>query len=162
MVLDPLSAFAVACNLLQVIELGVKVLGKAADYRKAETGALTEQKDLRDVLQSLNNLNTDLQASLPKQTASGKHTVEEARLLEANDQCLRLSKEFIEFLDCLKLRERRAVLESLRTSIKTFWHRDRMDTMEKSLSQARDNLNIAFLVYMKYVKNSRVYDGVIT
>lgn len=162
MVLDPLSAFAVACNLLQVIEFGVKVLSKAADYRKAETGVLTEQKDLRDVLQSLNNLNIDLQASLPKQTASGKHTVEEARLLEANDQCLRLSKEFIEFLDCLKLRERRAVLDSLRISIKTFWHRDKMDAMEKSLSQARDNLNVAFLVYMKYVQNSRVYDGVMT
>jgi hypothetical protein len=49
MVLDPLSAFSVTCNVLQVIEFSVKVLSKAADYRKAETGVLTEQKDLRDV-----------------------------------------------------------------------------------------------------------------
>ncbi|MCJ1242105.1 hypothetical protein MMC14_010112, partial [Varicellaria rhodocarpa] len=70
MVLDPLSAFSVACNVLQMIELGVKVLSKAADYRNAETGVLAEQKDLRDVLQSLNNLNTNLLASIPEQTAS--------------------------------------------------------------------------------------------
>ena len=151
MVLNPLSAFSVACNVLQVIEFGVKVLSKAADYRKAETGVLTEQKDLRDVLQSLNNLNTDLLASLPQQTASKQHTAEEARLLEANNQCLRLSKEFINFLDRLKLRDRHAVFDSLRMSIKTLWHGDKMDAMEKSLSQARDNLNVAFLVYMKYV-----------
>ena len=128
---------------------------------------MSEQKDLRDVLQSLNNLNTDLLASLPQQTASTKRTVEEVRLLEANNQCLRLSEELIGFLDRLKLRDRYAVFESLRMkslrmSIKTLWNRDKMEAMEKSLSQARDNLNIAFLVYMKYVDNCRVYDAVIT
>ena len=162
MVLEPLSAFSVACNVLQMIELGVKVLSKAADYRKADTGLLAEQKDLRDVLQSLNNLNTDLLASIPEQTASKQHNVEETRLLDANCQCLRLSKEFINFLDHLKLRDRYAVLDSLRMSIKTMWQRDKMDAMEKSLSQARDNLNVAFLVYMKFVNTCRVYYVVMT
>lgn len=158
MVLEPLSAFSVACNVLQVIEFGVRVLSKAADYRNAETGVLAEQKDLRDVLQYLSNLNTDLIASLPEQTASRPHTVEENRLIEANSQCLRLSKEFIEFLDRLKLKDRYAVFDSLRMSIKTLWHRDKMDAMEKSYSQARDNLNVAFLVYMKYVNKCRIYN----
>ena len=160
MVLDPLSAFSLACNVLQIVEFGVNVLSKAADYRKADAGLLTEQKDLRDVSQSLYNLNTDLLASLPRQRLSREHTVEDARLLEANDQCLRLSKDFIDFLDRLKLRESHAVFDSLRMSIKTLWHRDKMDAMAKSLSQARDNLNVAFLVYMKYVNGYRIYDTV--
>ena len=152
MMLDPLSAFSVACNVLHVIELGVKVLSRAMDYREAETGVLTEQKGLRDVSQTLNSLNTDLQASLSQQTASKQHTVEEAHLLEANNQCLRLSKELIEFLDRLKLKDKHAAFNSLRLSIKTLWYKDKMDALEKSLSSARDNLNVAFLVYMKYVK----------
>ena len=150
--LDPLSAFSVACNVLHVIELGVKVLSRAMDYREAETGVLTEQKGLRDVSQTLNSLNTDLQASLSQQTGSKQHTVEEAHLLEANNQCLRLSKELIEFLDRLKLKDKHAAFNSLRLSIKTLWHKDKIDALEKSLSSARDNLNVAFLVYMKYVK----------
>ena len=162
MVLDPLSAFSVACNVLQVIGIGVKVLSKAVDYRKAETGVLTEQKDLRDVMQSLNNLNTDFQASLPQQTASNQLSVEELRLLEANNQCLRLSKDFIDFLDRLKLGDRHTVFDSLRMSMKTLWHRDKMDAMEKSLSQARDNLNVAFLVYMKYVSTCQVDEILMT
>lgn len=156
MVLDPLSAFSLACSVLQVVEFGVKLLSTAANYRKAESGVLIEQQDLRDVLQSLNNLNTDLQTSLLQQATIRQHSVEESRLLEANNQCLRLSKNFIDFLDRLKLRDGHAVLDSLRVSVKTLWHKDKMDAMEKSLSQARDNLNVAFLVYIKYVKNSRV------
>ncbi|KAF7504940.1 hypothetical protein GJ744_001587 [Endocarpon pusillum] len=148
MVLDPLSAFSVACNVLQVMKIGVKVLSKAADYRKSEIGVLTEQSNLRDVVQSLNNLNNDLQASLPQQAASKQYTVEEVRLLEANKQCLDLSNDLIDFLDCLKLRDRHAVFDSLRVSIKTLWNKDKMNAMEKSLSSARDNLNAAFLVYM--------------
>ena len=139
-----------------MIELGAKVLNKAAQYRKAEAGMLIEQEDLRDVLQSLNNLNSDLQSSPLQQTATKQHTVEEGRLLEANDQCLRLSKDFIDFLERLKLRDGHAVFDSLRMSIKTLWHKDKVDAMEKSLSQARDNLNVAFLVYIKYVKICRV------
>ena len=154
--LDPLSAFAVACNVLQMIEVGIKVLSKAADYRDSETGVLIEQKDLRGVLQSLNYLNADIQASLPAQTALQRPTAEEAHLSEANRQCLQFSRDFISFLDSLRLRDKHAVLGSFRMSIKSLWHRDKMVAMEKSLAQARDNLNVAFLVYMKYTSRSHM------
>ena len=91
MVLDLLSAFSVACNVLQVIDFGVKVLSKAADYRQAETGVLTEQKDLRGVLQSLHNLNTDILASLPEQTAS-KLCGTETRWMPWKSHFLKLAK----------------------------------------------------------------------
>ena len=71
MVLDPLSAFSVACNVLQVVEFGLKALGRAVEYRKSENGSLKEHKDLQDVLQSLSNLNTTLLASV-KGRASAK------------------------------------------------------------------------------------------
>ena len=153
MVMDSLSTFSVACNVLQVIEFGVEVSSKAADYPKAETGLLDEQRDLRNVLQSLNNLNTDLQTTLPQHMAPGQHTVEDIHLRDANNQCLQLSKEFINFLDRLQLKDRRAVISNLRMSVKAMWHRDKMEAMEKSLSQARGNLNVAFLVHMKYTNN---------
>ena len=43
------------------------------------------------------------------------------------------------------------MLDSIRVSIKTMWHKERMEAMEKAVAQARDNLIVAFLVYMKYV-----------
>ena len=162
MVLDALSAFAVACNVLQMIEVGAKVLSKAADYRDSETGILTEQKDLHDVLQSLNNLNADIQASLPAPTVVQGPTLEEARLSEANLRCLLLSRDFIGFLESLKLRDRHAVFGSFRMSVKSLWHRDKMVAMEKSLAQARDNLNVTFLVYMKYTNHHQMFGNLLT
>lgn len=147
--LDPLSAFAVACNVLQVVEVGVKILSNADEYRKAQGGILSDQKELRDVSQTLNKLNSELQGTLSRKSSSPSHSVEVSRLMEANDQCLRVSQELIIFLDGLKLKEKHVMLDSLRVSIKAMWHKDKRDAMEKALISARDNLNIAILVYMK-------------
>lgn len=162
MVLDPWSAFAAVCNVLQVIEVGVKVLSKAADYQHSETGLLAEHNDLRSILSSLSDLNTDLQVALSQGTESKQPNVSETRLLEANNQCLSISKDFVGFLDGLKLKKKHAVIDSLRVSIKAFWRKDKMLAMEKVLSQARDNLNISFLVYMQYVINLWISDTSVT
>jgi len=156
MVLEPLSAFSVACNVLQIIDFGSKVLTKTIDYRKVANGALSEHRDLRHVLESLKNLNADLQASMPQLAGTKPLSTAETRLLEANAECLRLSNEFIDLLDRLKVKNRHAMLECLRMSIKSLWYREKMDAMESALSQARDNLNIAFLVYVKYTSNEEL------
>ncbi|KAI9687500.1 MAG: hypothetical protein M1822_002110 [Bathelium mastoideum] len=148
MVLEPLSAFSLACNILQVVEYGSKVLKKAADYQKATDGLLSEHQDLRNVLQSLQSFNADLQASMTKSGGWGSLNAAEARLVDANAECLRLSSDFIHLLDRLRLKNKKAMLESLRLSIKTLWYREKTEAMEKNVSRARDNLNIAFLIYI--------------
>src|ERR1700744_4610529 len=110
MVLDPLSAFSVACNVLQIVDFGSKVLTQAIDYRKAANGELPENQDLRHIFQSLKTLNIDLKSSMPRLTGSKSQSMAEARLLEANEECLRLSMEFIDLLDRLKVKNQRAML----------------------------------------------------
>ena len=155
MVLDPLSAFSVACNVLQIVDFGSKVLTQAIDYRKAANGELPENQDLRHIFQSLKTLNIDLKASMPRLTGSKSQSMAEARLLEANEECLRLSMEFIDLLDRLKVKNQRAMLECLRMSVKTLWYKEKTRAIERALSQARDNLNVAFLVYIKYISNDK-------
>jgi hypothetical protein len=155
MVLDPLSAFSVACNVLQIVDFGSKVLTQAIDYRKAANGELPENQDLRHVFQSLKSLNMDLKASIPRLTGSKSLSTAETRLLEANEECLRLSMEFIDLLDRLKVKNQHAMLECLRMSVKTLWYKEKTRAIERALSQARDNLNVAFLVYIKYISNDK-------
>ena len=145
--LEPLSAFSLACNVIQIVETGCKLLSAAADYRQAGDGALKEHRDLREVSRTLNNLNISLKSSL-ETPGTDPLSAEEIRLLQANEECLRLSKDFINLLDRLKVKDRHATFESLRMSIKARWYKDRMDAMQKAMSEARDNLNIAFLIYM--------------
>ena len=147
MVFELLSAFAVACNVLQVADLGIRALVRAGEYKVAANGALSEHDDLHKVLQSFEGLNTDLQVTLLKQSSKPVWSAAEERLCRANEECLRLSKDFIAILDHLKIRDRRPVLENFRMSLKSLWYKEKILAMERSVSQARDNLNIALLVY---------------
>ncbi|RAH64897.1 uncharacterized protein BO66DRAFT_443542 [Aspergillus aculeatinus CBS 121060] len=147
--MDPLSAFSLACNILQVIELGQKTLTLTLNYRKASTGEPREHEDLQGVLQCLISLNVDLHASIPDSTDPDSLTPALARLQQANEECLRLSIEFVDLLNKLKLRTPHALLESIRASIKTLWNRDRMEAMSKAVGRARENLNTALLFYLK-------------
>lgn len=61
--MEPLSAISLACNILQVVEYGAKILSKAAEYRSAADEALGEHATLRDVLQSLKGLKVDKQSA---------------------------------------------------------------------------------------------------
>jgi len=101
MVLDPLSAFSLACNLLQLVEVGSKVLSKAAEYHNSTHGVLSEQQDLQNVLQS----------TLPP--------LDQAQLCE----------NFNQFLDTLKSRDRHTSLDAFRMGIKAMWHRERIEGM---------------------------------
>ncbi|PYI27484.1 hypothetical protein BP00DRAFT_450240 [Aspergillus indologenus CBS 114.80] len=147
--MDPLSAFSLACNILQVIELGQKTLTLTLNYRKASTGETREHEDLQGVLQCLISLNVDLHASIPNSAEPGSLTPAQARLIQANEECLRLSIEFVDLLNKLKLRTPHALLESIRASIKTLWNRDRMEAMSTAVGRARENLNTALLFYLK-------------
>ncbi|OJK02963.1 hypothetical protein ASPACDRAFT_40278 [Aspergillus aculeatus ATCC 16872] len=132
-----------------VIELGQKTLTLTLNYRKASTGEPREHEDLQVVLQCLISLNVDLHASIPNLTELGSLTPALARLKQANEECLRLSIEFVDLLNKLKLRTPHALLESIRASIKTLWNRDRMEAMSKAVVRARENLNTALLFYLK-------------
>ena len=59
-VMEALSAFSLASSVLQVVEFGVKVISKAAEYRKSDSSYLAEHGDLRGIAESLNSMNNDL------------------------------------------------------------------------------------------------------
>ena len=149
--MEPLSAFALASSVLQVVDFGVKVISKATEYRKSDNAYLAEHGDLRGIAESLNSMNNGLYASLERQTASRQPEAEELHLIKTNEECLRISKAFVGCLDDLKLKDKRAIFDTVRMSLKAVWHKDKIENIEKTVSQARNNLNIALLVFIKYV-----------
>lgn len=163
--MEPLSAFSVACNVLQIVEIGAKVLKTAAEYRSAADGAISEHAELRNISQSLLALNADLRTSLSGPTATDTKIQNKAKILleSANDQCLKVSTDFIKLLDRLKVDgTRHAMLESLRLGVKSLWYKDKLDSLNNALAQARDNLNVAFLMYMKYSRLQSFLGNILT
>lgn len=146
---DPLSALSLACNVLQIIEYGAKILTKTAEYHSAADGAPSEQTTLRGVVQSLKGLNTELAACIPLPSSTSPVSGPKARLIAANNECLRLSNEFLELLDQLTVTKKHSVLESFRMSVKSMRYEEKVAAIKAAIGEARNNLNIAFLVFMQ-------------
>lgn len=148
--MDPLSALSLSCNVLQIVEYGAKLLSKSAEYHSAADGTLNEHASLREVSQSLRGLNEELAAALPTSSSTSQIPMPQMRLIAANNECMRLSNEFIELLDRLKV-NKHSSLESFRMGIKSLWYESKLKSMRASLAEAKSNLNVASLVYLQYV-----------
>jgi hypothetical protein len=146
MVLDPLSAFSVACNVLQIVETSLRVLGKTAECYKS--GAPDEISTILGNLYTIESLNDELRGFLPDRLGKTPLSPAELRLVEANEQCLRLSGDFIQLLDSLKV-TKKSVWHSIGISIKTMWYQDKVESFEKAISESRANLTLAFLLFMQ-------------
>lgn len=147
--MEPLSAFSLACNILQIVEYGANVLSRAAEYRIAPNGALSEHNTLNDVMQSLKRLNGELVLLLPSAAESPKATPHESRLIAANEECMRIADGLITLLERLKVNQS-GTFEGIRMGIKSLWYEGKVKVMKSDLSEARDNLNLALLVFMQY------------
>jgi hypothetical protein len=146
---DPFSAFAIACNIVQIIETGTKILTKAIEYHNAADGALDEQRSLSVLAQSLKTLNNDLAAKLPRASSQVRLSPAQRELFAANERCLRLSSNFAELMDSLRI-DGESSFASLRMAVRSIRYRDRVQVMRDDLFAARDNLNIALLVCLRY------------
>lgn len=146
--MEPLSAFSLACNILQIVEYGANVLSRAAEYRTAPNGALNQHNTLYDVLQSLKGLNAELGASLPAWSSSPRATIPGTRLAAANQECMRIANELITLLERLKVKKS-STIEGIRMSIKSIWHEGTVKALKHDLAEAKEDLSFALMLFMQ-------------
>jgi hypothetical protein len=143
---DPLTAFAAAGNVLQFLELGTKIVSKAYKYHKAADGALSAHIELGQLTANLIELNLALDQSLAQSASSNTVSTAQDRLRDANQHCLRLSREFISEVDNLKMQDGGS---SLGMAFKAIRRRGKFDARLQAVEQARSQLQVSFLLYMK-------------
>lgn len=60
--MDPLTAFSLACGVIQVVDFSTKLLSKSREIYK--NGSLVENKEIESMAKNLTNLRTDLNISI--------------------------------------------------------------------------------------------------
>ena len=157
MVLEAIGAFALACNILQVVEYGAKIVCKASNIHRPNAENVSEIDDLDATTQQLNRLNKDLSGSIASIPALSNPL--QTRLTECNTESLRLSQTFIDFIAKLRPKasstaSKPAWAESFRSAIRMKWHKEEIEAMQANISQAKSNLIMAFLLHMSYVNTN--------
>lgn len=143
--MDPVSSFALACNILQIVDTSAKVLLKTAECYT--NGATTETVQLSGNMDMLESLGTDLQNMDAASTTNHLSTAE-LRLREATERCLQLSRKLGRLLNGLKVNEK-SFWQAISRSVKTVRYRDKIAELREGVSDSRTNLNLALLLLMQ-------------
>lgn len=145
--MDPLSALAVACNVLELVKQGYTVLSIAAKIYKSLGQAPAEIVTLQSLAEKLQALNQGLESSTPRDVGSPDSP--QTRLWQANRDCLRISNDFVNLLESFKVKRSMNLFQSLRIAFKIKLSGVEIDNAQKLLAQAKANLTISMLIYMQ-------------
>jgi len=146
MVLDPLTAIGLAGNIVQFVDFSCKVIDKAQDIHKAEDQSLPENTEAETVAKALLALNSKIKDGIPS-PSSGSEEILQALC----DGCDNVARELVAALEKLKVKGERTKWKSMRQALKTVLSKDKLDSILKRLSSIRDQLNLNFLVTLRYV-----------
>ena len=146
MVLDPVTAFGVAGNVIQFVEFGSNIVSKARQIKA--NGQLLEISKLEEFTTVLDDLNSRLQNYPPSSTVSTGPGWE-IGILQASEGCQKVSAKLSKLLEKMKaLRERRfgALRQAFSAEIKD----KEINTLMRDLEAAKSQLSLNIVAYIRW------------
>ncbi|KAL8337566.1 hypothetical protein RB598_006458 [Gaeumannomyces tritici] len=158
--LEPIAALGLACNILQVIEIGIKTVQLARQLYK--DGEL--DPTLGDNGRFLVTLSDQiLSTSVINATGEGgrkNYGPQDQRIVDLAIKIHRAARDLVEEVNFLRGRPTKSqVFATLHTVAKTFWRRKRLEKLEKNLREAEQQLQAGLLTEI-YERSRRTGTGV--
>lgn len=153
MVLDPVTAFAVAGNVLQFLQLGSQFAVRATAICLARGSGLTQLRELRQ-------LTVELQISLQQlerqsedtQISSGlSMTASEARVTSLSTDCSKLAQELVMTLDKIGVNDKGGRIDTILTGFRAYFNTSIIDELTTRIDVHRQQLATTLVVSMRFV-----------
>lgn len=164
--MDPATALSIAGNVLQFTEFTIKLISKSTELYKHD--ALVEHIDLRRAADQLRNFQLPdqvqkdieksqwtLQTNLNISTTQGKDEQRSekqdlmllSQLQETHRYCIECANDITKAVDQLKVSGPHKKWQSFRYALTTVLGDTKLDTAEKRLNGARQQLTLFLLLY---------------
>ena len=153
-IMDPLTALSLACNALQIIDFGAKMIAKCKELHKH--GALAENEEIESMARHLTNLTTDLKlpGSFPSAESVQQGHQEDKDILKLAQRCSETASELICELQNLGIQGKHRRRDAVRKAIKETWNQSPMKSIQRRLKQYQRTLNTTILINLRYVRFS--------
>ena len=92
--MDPVSAFSLACSVIQVVDFSTRVIASFQELYK--NGSLAGNEEIEDIALRLDSLRDDLE--LPTSSSDQSLHFDDKNLLQLADDCSETAKDVIK--DC--------------------------------------------------------------
>ena len=138
--MDPLSAFSLACGVIQVVDFSTEVVKKARELYK--DGNLSQNKEAEEMAIQL----TQLRSSLKLPTHRDRDDTE---LLKLGEKCSDTAKDLVTEIQKLKVSGPHKKRQVLGKTIKTIWKKTAIDEIQKRLDNYRNLLDHRVLIDLR-------------
>lgn len=149
--MDPLTAFSLACGVIQVVDFSTKIVVKCRQIYK--DGATSENKEIESMADHLTGLATELK--LPSVTvnpgSADQLYHDDQELLELAGQCSETATELVNEIQRLSIQGRQRKRDALRMTAKAVWKKDAIKSIQKRLEWYRGTLDTRILINLRSV-----------
>lgn len=137
--MEALAGVALAGNILQFLQLGLKILSKGNAYKRSHDGAFKEHIDIQFVVDDLDKSLSQLGSD----TSDG--------LQELVDRCKETGKELKSMMQKVAAKRRKGGLfSSYRAALCALWHEKDIEELEKRFEALRQELALHIQILMRY------------
>ena len=149
--MDPISAFSLACNVIQVVDFSIKVASTCRELYK--NGTVAEHQETEMMSEHLTGLRSSLLSSSVFSTscASQQMNEDENKLREVATSCSETAVELVARLQSLKVEGPHKRRQAVTKIVKAFRESRKIESIQAKLKQYQEVLNTRILVSLRFV-----------
>ena len=147
--MDPLTAFSLACGVIQIVDYSTKTLMKCREIYKE--GSLSDYQSLENYTKHLIDVREKLDIHNDPQSTGSPTTVNDQSLIELSRQCSETAGQLVTKLQVLKILGPRKKRQAILKTVKLLWEKGETDEIEKRLGEYRKALDTQILVSLRSV-----------
>jgi hypothetical protein len=143
--MDPLTALSIAGNIIQFVDFGSHLLGRAGALYRSPTGSLSFHDELQIVTTDLQTLVIKIQKSLPSANSQDSQDQEDtdgwSSFKRICDEAAKVADELVGRLARLKVQDgKHRRLRSLKHAVDSLWSDKEIAALLKRLSYFKEAL----------------------
>lgn len=149
--MDPLTAFSLACGVIQVVDFSTKIVVKCREIYK--NGASSDNEEVESMAKHLTELSNELDSAnaVVKTGSMPQIYHDDQHLRKLAQQCSETAKELITQLQKLKIQGQPRKRDVFRKAVKVIWKKSAIEDIERRLEQYRRTLDTRILINLRFV-----------
>lgn len=147
--MDPLTAFSLACGVIQVIDFSTKTLMKCKEIYKE--GSLSDHRNLEDSIKHLIDIREKLDLPDATQRAESPIAANDQSLIELSRQCSATADQLVEKLHSLRIQGPHERPKAIFKTVKSLWEKGEIEEIQKRLDRYQTALDTQILVSLRSV-----------
>jgi len=144
--MDPITAFSLACGVIQVIDFSAKVLSQCREIYK--NGSLSENESIESMTEHLTTLRADLQ---PTASSTGAQTAGDKDLIQLSKQCSDMAKELVAEQQPVKAGSIGSRWKAVSVTFRSLKKKSTIERMQRQLDEYRKILDTKVLADLRLV-----------